>query len=147
VGDLRDSTSGIEGGEIGSGYSMMAIFEVIPTELNKGAIKDHYTSGKFASMKLTYADPNDPKNISTFTQVSHFEYVPFEEMDNTYRFSAAVALFGGILRNSPFVKQAGWNEVLSIAEASSNSDDLLQKEFIALVEQAKALYTKVKKKK
>ena len=40
VGALRDSTSVIEGGEIGSGHSMIALFEILPTELNRGAIRD-----------------------------------------------------------------------------------------------------------
>jgi Ca-activated chloride channel family protein len=53
VGALRDTLSMIEGGEIGSGHSMIALFEITPTEINKGAIKDDFTTGKFADIKLT----------------------------------------------------------------------------------------------
>lgn len=147
VGALRDSLSMIEGGEIGSGYSMMAIFEIVPTEINKGAIKDHYTNGEFAYLRMKYKDPADPKIMGSLKQVSRFEYIPFGELEKCYQFSSAVALFGGILRTSQFVKNASWNEVLVIAESSSGSDDLLQKEFISLVQQARALYVKGKKKK
>lgn len=147
VGALRDSLSMIEGGEIGSGYSMMALFEIVPTEINKGAIKDHYTSGKFAYMRLKYNDPHDPGIKGNFEQVSNFDYLPFVELGKSYQFSTAVALLGGLLRSSPFVKNGDWNTVLTIAEASSGTDDLLQKEFISIVQQARALYTKVKKGK
>ncbi len=147
VGALRDTLSVIEGGEIGSGYSMVAIFEISPTEINKGAIKDNFTHGKFAELKLNYHHPNDSKTDHSQSLVSKFEFIPFEELDKCYQFSAAVAMFGAMLRTSPFAKNVGWNEILGLAELSSGSGDLLQKEFISLVQQAKDLYTKVKKKK
>ena len=147
VGALRDSLSMIEGGEIGSGYSMMALFEIVPTEINKGAIKDHFTNGKFAYMRLKYQDPYESSIKGTYNQVSRFEYLSFEELDRSYQFSTSVALFGALLRSSPFVKDGDWNSILTIAESSSRSEDLLQKEFISIVQQARALYTKVKKGK
>jgi Ca-activated chloride channel family protein len=147
VGALRDSLSIIEGGEIGSGYSMMTLFEIVPTEINKGAIKDHYSNGKFAVLRMKYKDPADTNATGSFSQVSTFEYMPFHDLEKFYQFSSAVALFGGLLRSSPFVKNADWNEILTLAQSSSGSSDLLQKEFISLVQQARTLYTKVKKTK
>jgi Ca-activated chloride channel homolog len=146
VGALRDSLSIVEGGEIGSGHSMIALFEIIPTEINKGAIKDNFTTGKLADMKLKYRLPNG-KEQHSFDHTSRFDFVPFADLEKTHHFSAAVAMFGSLLRTSPFVKDIGWNEIITLAEASCGRDDLLQKEFITLVQQAKALYLKVKKKK
>ncbi len=146
VGALRDTLSVIEGGEIGSGYSMIAMFEIVPTEINKGAIKDDFMTGKFAEIKLKYHLPNDTKE-SRFSYNSRFDFIPFTELDKCYQFSSAVAMFGSLLRTSSFVKNIGWNDIVSLAESSSGKDDLLQKEFLKLVQQAKTLYTKVKKKK
>ncbi len=146
VGALRDSLSVIEGGEIGSGFSMIAMFEIVPTEINKGAIKDNFTTGKFANSRLTYRLPNSTE-VCNFDHTSRFDYVPFAELDKSYHFSAAVAMFGSLLRTSSFVKNIGWNEIINLAESSCGRDDLLQKEFITLVRQAKDLYLKVKKKK
>lgn len=146
VGALRDSLAAIEGGEIGSGYSMLALVEIVPTEINKGAIKDNFTTGKLAEIKLQYQYPNNPKQ-HLFRYTSHFNYTPFIELDKSYHFSAAVAMFGSFLRNSPFVKEVGWNEIITLAQNSCGANDLLQKEFISLVQQAKTLYSKVKKKK
>ena len=146
VGALRDSLSIIEGGEIGSGHSMIALFEIEPTEINKGAIKDNFTTGKFADIKLNYQLPNSKKPCN-FDYTSLFDFVPFTDLDNSYHFSAAVAMFGSLLRTSPFLKNIGWNEIIALAQGSSGEDDLLQKEFIVILQQAKNLYLKVKKKK
>ena len=146
VGALRDSMSIIEGGEIGSGHSMIALFEIVPSEINKGAIKDNFTTGKFADIKLNYRLPNSTKACNVhFT--SRFDFIPFAELDKNYLFSAAVAMFGSLLRTSPFLKNIGWNEIITLAETASGKDDLLQKEFLDILQQAKTLYLKVKKKK
>jgi Ca-activated chloride channel homolog len=146
VGALKDSASAIEGGEIGSGYSMMALFEIVPTDANKFAIKDNQPSGKLADIHLQYNLPNDKKEYS-YTSPCAFDYTPFGELEKCYRFSTAVAMFGSILRSSSFTKNATWNDLLLLAETSSVADNLLQKEFVSLVHQAKTLYTKTKKKK
>jgi Ca-activated chloride channel family protein len=147
VGALRDSLSTIEGGEIGSGHSMIALFEIVPTEINKGAIKDDFTTGKIADLKLKYHLPGNKKE-EIFNYTSRFDYTAFKELNKCYHFSAAVALFGSLLRSSPFIKNADWDDIISLTESSlGTGNDLLQKEFLSLIQQAKALYTKTKKKK
>lgn len=146
VGALRDSLSVIEGGEIGSGHSMIAMFEIVPTELNKGAIKDNDKMGKLAEINLKYKLPNDSSQKHFYLNCP-FRYLPFDDIGKSYHFSTAVAMFGSLLRNSPYLKYIGWNEIISLAENSSGSDDLLQQEFLSILQQAKLLYTKYKKKK
>lgn len=146
IGALKDSLSVIEGGEIGSGHSMVAVFEVVPTDNNKDAVRDNFTFGNFADIRIQYRLPND--SVHQHAQfASNFDYVPFNDLSRCYRFSAAVIMFGSLLKESSFTKDISWNEVLSLAENSSERSDQLQKEFISLVQQAKTLYTKVKKKK
>ncbi|MEO5945678.1 MAG: von Willebrand factor type A domain-containing protein [Chitinophagaceae bacterium] len=146
VGALRDSLSIIEGGEIGSGHSMVALFEIVPTEINKGAIKDNLSDGKLAEVNLQYQLPGKPKKFEDQYTCS-FNYIPFEKLEKACHFSAAVAMFGSLLRNSPFLKTMGWNDIVTMAQTSCGKDDLLQKEFVELVQQAKTLYSKVKKKR
>jgi Ca-activated chloride channel family protein len=146
LGALKDSSSAIEGGEIGSGYSMIAVFEIVPTEINTKAVNDNYTAGKFADIKLQYKHPMDTLP-GHYNYSGDFNFIPFEELDKSYRFSSAVAMFGLLLRSSPFVKNISWNDILLLAQESSDKDNVLQKEFISLVQQAKLLYSKGKKKK
>lgn len=146
VGALRDSLSMIEGGEIGSGFSLIALFEIVPADSNNKETDKVSARGNYADIKLQYKLPGEEKEY-----LHNFSSNPvlrnFESLDKCYRFSAAVAMFGSLLRNSGFIKGAGWNEIITIAQAASGNDDLLQKEFIVLVQQAKNLYSKGKKKK
>lgn len=146
VGALRDTMSVIEGGEIGSGHSMLALFEITPTNACSDAIAEENKTGKFADIKLQYRHPNNT-NLFNLNHECQLNFIPLTELDKSFRFSAAVAMFGSLLRSSSFTKNVGWNEIITLAESSSTADDLLQKEFIALVQQAKLLYSKVKKKK
>jgi Ca-activated chloride channel family protein len=68
-------------------------------------------------------------------------------VDKSYRFSSAVIMFGSLLRSSAYTKNVNWTDIITLATQSSSPDDLLHKEFINLVQQAKTLYLKVKKKR
>lgn len=146
VGSLRDSLAAIEGGEIGSGHSLLAIFEIEPTVAGRNALQNKNTQGELASIHLNYRYPNSFVE-KEMTYRSHLVFTPPAEMDKRYLFYTSVALFGSLLRNSVFIRDAGWNEVLALAQSSSSLHDLLQQEFIALVEKARSLYSKGKKRK
>ena len=141
VGALKDSLAIVEGGEIGSGYSMMGIFEI-----ESATAGDTIMIEKYAQIKLHYRLPNDSVH-RVFTHRSIFDFEDFADIEKSYRFASAVAMFGSLLRSSSFVKENDWNTVLLLANASADPADLLQKEFVSLVEQAKGLYSKGKKKK
>jgi Ca-activated chloride channel homolog len=126
VGAIRDSMSIIEGGEIGSGHSMVAVFEVMPTEINKGAIKDNFMTGKFADIRLQYNLPNDTIQ-HTKTYSTRFNFVPFEQVDKSYRFYTSVIMFGSLLRSSQFARDIDWNQILVMAGEACSPNDLIQK--------------------
>lgn len=143
VGAINDTLAIVEGGEVGSGYSMMVMFEITPaidfkTQTNK--------TDKFSSIHLRYKNPGDT-TMRNFSYTDPYNYQPFEQIDSSYRFSASVAMFGSLLRTSTYAKGIDWNNLATLATASAKKDDLLQQEFVTLVTQAKDLYTKKKKKK
>lgn len=146
VGALRDSASIIEGGEIGSGYSMIALFEIVPTEANDKAVNRDLADSQLAGITIRYKHTNSEKECS-FEHQALLEPRHFDDLDKCYRFSAAVAMFGSLLRNSPFIKNSSWNDVITMAQSASGQDDLLQKEFVGLVQHTKTLYSKVKRKR
>jgi Ca-activated chloride channel family protein len=149
VGALTDSLSIIEGGEIGSGQSLISIFEVMPTGQNQ-ATGTTIPGSQFAQVKLQYKLPNKPASDTVnyfFNHISPVEFTPFDKLDKSYRFSATVVMFGSMLRSSPFIKNTTWNDIVSWATASSDDKNVLQQEFVNLVQQAKLLYPKEKKKK
>lgn len=146
VGALRDTSSVVEGGEIGSGFSMMAMFEVEPTDLNRGTTGNANPNDRFANIRLQYRHPGDTTH-RYFDRSSSFSFTPYDQLNKSYHFSAAVAQFGSMLRNSSFVKTRTWNDMVLMAQGAADDSDLLQKEFVNLTLQAKNLYMKGKKKK
>jgi Ca-activated chloride channel family protein len=136
----------IEGGEIGSGHSMMAVFEIEPTEQNINSCREQAVGDELANIRLQYHLPNDKKQqVALFS--SPFKHTPFTRLEQSYRFSAAVILFGALLKESSYTRDISWTNVVELAEQSFNKEDQLQKEFVGLVQQAKNMYTKLKKKK
>ena len=142
---MTDSLSVIEGGEIGSGQSVISIFEITPEQSNKETGGD-IAGGRFADIKLDYKHSNDSTNCH-YIYPSRLELTPFDKLEKCYQFSAAVVMFGSMLRSSPYIKNLNWNDVVSWATSASDNKDILQQEFVAIVQQAKTLYSKTKKKK
>lgn len=144
VGALNDSLSVIEGGEIGSGQSLISIFEV---QLNK--TRDSVSaspSSNFATIRLQYKRPGKEDQFH-YKHESALSIVPFDRLDRNYRFSAAVAMFGSLLRGSAYTKNLAWNDLVLLSTAAADPNDFLQQEFVSLVQQARNLYAKTKKKK
>jgi len=146
VGALNDTSSVIEGGEVGSGHSMVVAFEINPTDFNKDAVQRDFNPGTIAELKIQYKLPNDTARKQFQNSIS-LAYTDFNSLDKSLRFSTAVIMFGSLLRSSPMAKNITWNDLVLLATQTSNDDDPLQKEFISLVKQAKILYSKQKKKK
>jgi Ca-activated chloride channel family protein len=152
---LKDSSSVIEGGEIGSGYTMEAIIEIEPTvkllntiagSTSAVAPADSITTS-IAQLQLQFRYPSD-------TTHRYYEFVVPAVMpsDSTsfkkYQFSNAVAYFGLLLRGSPYVpsKKTAWEDLLNLAIESADPTDKFQQEFIQLIQKGKELYGHKKKK-
>lgn len=145
VGALKDSESKIEGGEIGSGYSALIAFEIVPTILGQ-KISGTYDYVQPVSFSLQYKLPVETIKTYQFTETPKIQFTPFEVVDKSYRFASSVIMFGSLLRKSKFVKDVSWNDVQHIASTCVQQDNFSQKEFINLVQQAKIIYGKKKKK-
>ena len=151
AGEVSDSLTQVEGGEIGPGFSMTAMFEIVPTEKNikiieSGILPPGRLTNVIAEMKVEYNLPNDTTR-QTYAYGSDFSFSKFNEIDRCQKFSAAVVMFGAKLRSSSYVKDAQWSDVLSLANLSADMNDPQQKEFVNLVQKAKNMYSKSKKKK
>lgn len=138
---IEDSTSELEGGEIGSGHSMMAIFEIVPNR-NDSLLRKK----PFANILLQYKIPATnnaiKQNFTAFYQPENLEVA-----DSGYRFAATVAMFGLLLKQSAYIKNYSLEDVLTLAKTSINPINFHQKEFMALIEKAIKVYKPVKKKK
>jgi Ca-activated chloride channel homolog len=140
---LEDTTNEIQGGEIGSGYSLMALVEIDPIEqetdiTNRNAI--------FAKLKMHYQIPGEDKDHLDEYNIP-FYFKAFADLPNYYRFSASVALFGGMLKKSSYTGKTTWDELSLMAKTSYDPNDVSQNEYFQLIDKAKKIYHKDKKKK
>ena len=141
VGALSDSTSDVEGGEIGSGQSITAAFEIEPNFVAGTSVySDHY-----ALVKLQYRIPGDQMRREVSEKFA-YDPIPFKELQPLYRFATSVIMFGTILKSSPLAKEISWGDVLFQASESANPTDVSQAQFVEIVYKAKEFYTKKKKK-
>jgi len=128
--DMEDSTSQLEGGEIGSGQSMMALFEITPVEKEK-----HLQNPKLADIKLNYKMPKTGIDLNqSFT--APFTPEDIEMIPPVYRFAASVAMFGLVLKQSAYIQNYQLEDVLQLARGSLDTNDPLQNDFIYLIEKA-----------
>ena len=142
---VADSLSELEGGEVGSGHTLMAIFEITPTYANITAA-DNPGKDPLAKAVVNYRCPKDStKRVSAFNVP--FQYTEFNELPACHRFAASVVEFALLLKNSPYVKAVSWTDAIILANESHNDNDAMQKEFITLVEKAKKIYGKNKKRR
>ena len=134
-----------DAGELGAGHSVTALYEIIPIDnkLEKSSLK--YQSKKtnkaakqsndLVTIKLRYKQPDADKSQLLEKVVSSDSQKKLVKTSNDFRFSAAVAEFGLLLRNSEFKGQANNQQVLSLAKQAKAKDrNGYRAEFIKLVE-------------
>lgn len=139
---VADSTGELEGGEIGSGNSVMAIFEY-KSAINK--INQFPTSGPIAQVVLNYNTTPD-KIRKEVRYDCRQNYLPFKEIDKELQFGTSLAMFGMKLRQSKNLGIADWNDIETIATTAANQENYLQRDFIKLLKEARKFYTKKRKK-
>ncbi|TKC60380.1 DUF3520 domain-containing protein [Pedobacter hiemivivus] len=140
-----------DAGELGSGHTVTALYEVIPTGVKSsfaGAVDDlKYQENKKTSkgsqemltVKLRYKEPDG--SSSKLIQEAIIDHsAPFENASNNFRFAASVAEFGMLLRQSDFKQNASFDHVIrTAAQAMGNDQEGYRSEFIKLAKSAKLM--------
>jgi Ca-activated chloride channel family protein len=143
---VADSTVEIEGGEVGSGSSALAVFEIEPTDqrlFTPAAITDN---NGIASMSMRYSLPADTSH-KYIEYKCPLNYIGFNELDKELQFATAVTMFGLMVKQSKYIENAAWQDVERIAFAAYKPGDYLQMQFLDLVAKAKKIYKNKKGKK
>jgi len=131
-----------DAGEIGAGHTVTALYELIPA---KGATTDGLRyqkqvkegfANELAFLKIRYKDPvvKDAKSVEESTPIP-FSLTDLTQTDDDYRFAAAVAEWGMLLRNSKYKAKSSYKQVIDLAKNAIGKDEEgYRKEFIRLVE-------------
>jgi len=144
--DFDDDTK--DAGELGAGHTVTALYEV-EFGRSEGASnlkyqesnvkRDAYETSELLTVKFRYKQPKETQStLITKTVVGQEDRI--NSSSKNYRFSAAVAEFGLLLRASKFKKDASYRQVLELAKGSRGEDsEGYRAEFIRLVEIAQML--------
>lgn len=143
--DFNDDTK--DAGELGSGHTVTALYEIIPA----GVESDFLAEVDELKYQRTQAAGNDSKELATVkfryklpdgdtsTLLQRTILAKAEKNNSTsFRWSAAVASFGMLLRDSEYKGQATYSSILELAESAKGQDkEGYRAEFIRLVKNAR----------
>jgi len=143
-----------DAGELGAGHTVTTLYEIIPVGVESDIIKpvdelkyqknvatNNASTDELMTLKLRYKKPRSDKS-QLITRVLKDDPIKREKSSNDFRFSAAVAEFGMLLRDSEFKGDASYSEVLELAVTAKGSDtEGYRAEFIRLVKTASLLAT------
>ncbi|WP_240732509.1 YfbK domain-containing protein [Flavobacterium alkalisoli] len=147
---LRDedfANDAIDAGELGSGHTVTALYEIIPTGVQSDyynpapdlkysqptASKNKY-SDELATIKFRHKKPDGDKSKET-VQVIPNKAVSLEQASGDFKFAAAVAWFGLKLRDSKLIPNKASKDIIKLAKEGSKPDpDGYKAEFIRLVD-------------
>jgi Ca-activated chloride channel family protein len=144
-----------DAGEIGAGHTVTALYEVVPADGEapkaiastveplkyQDATKpsDAAAGGELLTLRLRYKPPEGDTSFK-FEFVVRDEGRRSSEASADFKFAAAVAAYGMLLRQSPHCGNATWDAVAALAEEGLADDPGgYRAEFVELVRKAKAL--------
>ncbi|MCO5158361.1 MAG: VWA domain-containing protein [Aquamicrobium sp.] len=146
----------VDAGDIGSGHTVTAIYEITPVgsparmidDLRYGEAGQGQGQGQgvanadeYAFVKIRYKTPGEETSKLIETPVTDANAVSaFAEAGEDLRFSVAVAAFGQKLRGTDALADYGYDKVMEIAAAARGADPFgYRAEFLSLVRLASAL--------
>ncbi|WP_432670083.1 YfbK domain-containing protein [Flavobacterium sp. SM2513] len=150
---LRDedfTNDAIDAGELGSGHTVTALYEIIPigveSDFFKTEIPLKYTQNQtetnvfndeLATIKFRYKKPDGDKSIEMVNVIEN-NSIDLNATSSDFKFCSAVAWFGLTLRDSKLIPNKDLNAIKALAKKGLNNDEEGYKaEFIRLVETAK----------
>ena len=141
----------IDAGDIGSGHSVTAIYEIVPVGSPAVSVSDlRYgektaepanASDEIAFVKMRAKRPGEAKSELTEMAVTDANVLPsLDSAPDDVRFSLAVAAFGQKLRHTAAVSSYSYSDI-GVLAAKSRGEDLFgyRAEFLKLVRLADAL--------
>ncbi len=141
-----------DAGELGAGHTVTALYEVVPTGIpfTGGSVDtlkyqpnplpaDRGYGNELLTVKLRYKEPAGQVSKLLQTTVKTTDRRLSKTSDN-FRWAAAVAEFGMVLRDSEYKGNSNPEEILKLARSTRGRDPYgYRQEFIELVELAAAL--------
>ena len=142
---IADSSIDLEGGEIGSGNTVLAIFEIVPASdrLFKSEV---FPKDIVADIEMRYSLCDDTTHL-LLKNSCFANFTEFKNIDKDLQFATAVAMFGLKVKQSKYIKPVDWMDIYRIASESYDPASYLQAEFLQLIDKAQEIYSPKRRKK
>ncbi len=139
-----------DAGELGSGHTVTALYEIIPAGVNSEFLKNvdplkyqnnknknvSSFNGEILTVKFRYKAPGSDKSELIVHPIIDNK-IDIENTSDNFRFATSVADFAMLLRNSEYKGNSTYDMVLRMANASLGNDiEGYRKEFVSLVKKA-----------
>ncbi len=140
-----------DAGELGAGHTVTALYEIIyagakdragkvdDLKYQRNTLSASANSDEMLTLKLRYKPIESEKSklVTTVVENNHAEQ---KKLSDDFRFSASVAAFGLILRDSKYKGNANYQMIKDLAQnATQSNTDEYKEEFIRLVKSAELL--------
>jgi Ca-activated chloride channel family protein len=141
-----------DAGEMGAGHTVTALYEIIPAGSieetgnvdplkyqKPNSIAEPKGNSELLTIKLRYKNPDGERSM-LYEKAIDGKVLDFSATSDNFRFSAAVAEFGLVLRDSEFKGNASIEDMLKMARGAKGADsEGYRAEFIKLAETAEEL--------
>jgi Ca-activated chloride channel family protein len=138
-----DETSTMTGGEVGSGHSAMAVFEI---ELIKNNLS---VNDKIADLTIQYKKEKSDSSISIPITILNRMPAKIDSASMNLRLATALCMYGSFLKKSKHTKGFDLDDITNLVEPVLRKDNYLHQEFLGLLTKTEDIYqiNKNKKKK
>jgi Ca-activated chloride channel family protein len=131
---LEDTAAGLAGARVGSGNSLLALFEVVPKADTTGA-------DTLVRIRVNYCLPGQA-TLRTISYDCMNDVIPFDRAEVDWKRAICLALFGMKLQRSEYSAQVGWPDIEKMAKKLFTGGNYLDDEYLSLIDRAKRLYDK-----
>lgn len=129
------------GGEVGSGHSAMAIFEIVPTN-NK-----FFAPEPMGSLYLQYKKDCSDSAINIAIPLTARSPVKIDSADMNLRLATGICMYASLLRKSKHCKGFDLMDISNLVAPVLRKDNYLHQEFLTLLEKTDEIYHINKKKR
>ncbi len=138
----------VDAGDIGAGHRVTALYEIatpggarLTEPLRYGPPPQAAAcTGEYAYLKIRYKLPGETASRLIERPIATGDsYDQVDRAPQDLRFAAAVAAFGQILRNEPYMRDFGYDRVIALANGAKGEDEYgYRAEFVKLVRLAQS---------
>jgi Ca-activated chloride channel family protein len=145
----------VDAGDIGSGHSVTAIYEITPVDSKQKLIDDLRYNEKndsekvekksfgneYGFLKIRYKLPDSNKSQLITTPINmENEYAHTDQVPADIIFAASVAGFGQLLRGGTYIGEFTYKDLINLAKAATGKDTFgYRHEFLNLIRLAESI--------